>query len=97
MRPDLVLVVGTSLRVPAVRQIVQYFGKSLVSDSGILVWLNTEGPRKSLNVNWDLLVQQDCQMVAKELILQLNCMQQPIKHMRHFKHFSKLNQFNHFL
>ena len=70
-RPDLMLVVGTSLRVPAVRQIVQDFEKSLVSDSGILVWLNTEGPRKSLNVNWDLVVQQDCQMVAKELNLQL--------------------------
>ncbi|KAI5808814.1 Sir2 family histone deacetylase Hst4 [Peziza echinospora] len=66
-RPDAIVVVGTSLKVPGIKRIVREMCKS-VQDirGGITVWINEDEPPlgKELEGAFDLIVKGDCEMVA---------------------------------
>jgi NAD-dependent histone deacetylase SIR2 len=67
-RPDAVIVVGTSLKVPGVKRIVREMCQS-VRDyrGGISVWLNESDPPSSREYSglFDLVVRGDCEKVAQ--------------------------------
>ncbi|KAJ9607857.1 hypothetical protein H2200_007936 [Cladophialophora chaetospira] len=67
-RPDCVIVVGTSMQIPAVRRIVHEMCQ-IVRDrrEGTTVWINRDPvPRgKDLEDCWDLIVTGDCDEVAR--------------------------------
>ncbi|EAW07783.1 putative SIR2 family histone deacetylase (Hst4) [Aspergillus clavatus NRRL 1] len=66
-RPDALVVVGTSLKIPGVRRLV----KSLCSvirtrRNGVTMWINNEPPSgKEFEDCWDLMVKGDCEEVAR--------------------------------
>ncbi|KAK9591403.1 hypothetical protein V6Z98_002446 [Aspergillus fumigatus] len=66
-RPDALIVVGTSLKIPGVRRLV----KSLCSvirtrRNGVTMWINNEPPAgKEFEDCWDLMVKGDCDEVAR--------------------------------
>ncbi|KAF8475601.1 DHS-like NAD/FAD-binding domain-containing protein [Kalaharituber pfeilii] len=66
-RPDALVVVGTSLKVPGIKRIVREMCKS-VQDirGGVTVWINEDDPPlgKDLEGAFDLIVKGDCEKVA---------------------------------
>lgn len=67
-RPDAVVVVGTSMKIPGVRRIVSQMCK-IVRDrrEGTTIWINRDGipAGKDLEDCWDLIVKGDSDDVAK--------------------------------
>jgi NAD-dependent histone deacetylase SIR2 len=67
-RPDAVIVVGTTLKVPGVRRIVREMC-GVVRDrrGGVTVWINNDPPpvSKDLQDCWDIIVKGRCDEVAK--------------------------------
>jgi len=65
-RPDAIIVVGTSLKVPGVKRIVQEMCKT-VRDyrGGVSVWVNEHDPPPAKDYNFDLVVRGDCEEVAR--------------------------------
>jgi NAD-dependent histone deacetylase SIR2 len=67
-RPDAVIVVGTTLKVPGVRRIVREMC-GVVRDrrGGVTVWINNDPPpvSKDLQDCWDIVVKGKCDEVAK--------------------------------
>jgi len=67
-RPDAVIVVGTSMKIPAVRRIVHEMCK-IVRDrrEGTTIWINRDPvpPGKDLEDCWDLIVKGDSDEVAR--------------------------------
>ncbi|KAH0551463.1 hypothetical protein GP486_007321, partial [Trichoglossum hirsutum] len=67
-RPDAVIVVGTSLKVPGVRRIVREMcGVVRAKRDGIAIWINNdpEPLGKEFENCWDLVVRGDCEEVAR--------------------------------
>jgi NAD-dependent histone deacetylase SIR2 len=64
-RPDALIVVGTTLKVPGVKRIVKEMC-SMVRDrkDGLTVWLNNDPPPPGKDYAWDLVVQGPCDAVA---------------------------------
>ncbi|KAK9237911.1 DHS-like NAD/FAD-binding domain-containing protein [Lipomyces kononenkoae] len=62
-RPDGMLVVGTSLKVPGVRRIVKEMSSAVHAANGMVVWINEEDPpaAKMLENCFDLILKGDCQ------------------------------------
>jgi NAD+-dependent protein deacetylase SIR2 len=71
-RPDAVIVVGTSLKVPGVKRIVKEMcGVTRGRKSGVTIWIN-HGPEPTgiqFDDCWDLVVRGDCEEVAKNAML----------------------------
>ncbi|KAI5855970.1 Sir2 family histone deacetylase Hst4 [Tricharina praecox] len=64
-RPDALIVVGTSLKVPGVKRIVQEMCKSVRGfRGGVSVWVNNHDPPSAKDYNFDLVVRGDCEKVA---------------------------------
>lgn len=67
-RPDAIIVVGTSMKIPAVRRIVHEMC-SIVRDrrEGTAIWINRDPvpSGKDLENCWDLIVKGDCDEVAR--------------------------------
>jgi len=64
-RPDALIVVGTSLKVPGVKRIVQEMCKSVRGfRGGVSVWVNNHDPPLAKDYNFDLVVRGDCEKVA---------------------------------
>lgn len=65
-RPDAVIVVGTSVKVPGVRRIVQEMCATVRDrkDGGLAVWINQDLPPKQFDKCFDIIVQSDCDWVA---------------------------------
>jgi NAD+-dependent protein deacetylase SIR2 len=67
-RPDCVIVVGTSMKIPAVRRIVHEMC-SIVRDrrEGTTIWINRDPPPpgKDLENCWDLIIKGDSDKVAE--------------------------------
>jgi NAD+-dependent protein deacetylase SIR2 len=67
-RPDAVIVVGTSMKIPTVRRIVHEMC-SIVRDrrEGTTIWINRDPipSGKDLENCWDLIVKADCDEVAR--------------------------------
>ncbi|EED24096.1 SIR2 family histone deacetylase (Hst4), putative [Talaromyces stipitatus ATCC 10500] len=66
-RPDTVIVVGTSLKIPGVRRLVKSLCKVVRSRrNGIAMWINNEPPvGKEFEDCWDLIVKGNCEEVAR--------------------------------
>lgn len=68
VNPDTLLIVGTSLQIPGVRQIVKQFVTKIRSKKGFIIWINNELPNQSLRNlmdGCDLFVIGDCQNIPK--------------------------------
>ncbi|KAK9378248.1 DHS-like NAD/FAD-binding domain-containing protein [Kockiozyma suomiensis] len=70
-RPDALLVVGTSLKVPGVRRIVKEMAEAVHLTGGQVIWMNEEEPPaiKMLENSFDLVLKGDCQNIP-DLIAQ---------------------------
>lgn len=70
-RPDAVIVVGTTLKVPGVKRIVQEMcGTVRDRRDGLTVWINTEdAPPIGKALEWDLIVKGPCDEVARHAAL----------------------------
>ncbi|KAJ8097770.1 DHS-like NAD/FAD-binding domain-containing protein [Lipomyces tetrasporus] len=64
-RPDGMLVVGTSLKVPGVRRIVKEMSSAVHAGSGMVVWINEQDPpaAKMFENCFDLILKGDCQEI----------------------------------
>jgi NAD-dependent histone deacetylase SIR2 len=64
-RPDALIVVGTTLKIPGVRRIVKEMcGVVRSRRGGLTVWINTTAPPPGKDYDWDLVVQGPCDRVA---------------------------------
>ncbi|KAF2094469.1 DHS-like NAD/FAD-binding domain-containing protein, partial [Rhizodiscina lignyota] len=65
-RPDAVIIVGTTLKVPGVRRIAREMC-SVVRDrrDGLTVWINNDNPPIGKDLEWDLIVKGPCDEVAR--------------------------------
>ena len=71
-RPDAVLVVGTSLKIPGVRRIVREMcGVTRARKNGITIWVNQDPVpvSKDFDSCWDIVVKGDCDEVARRAAL----------------------------
>ena len=69
LRPDAVIVVGTSMEIPGVKRIVREMcGVVRGRKDGVAVWINRGPPpiAKEFDDCWDLVVAGDCDRVAKQ-------------------------------
>ncbi|KAI9674708.1 MAG: hypothetical protein M1817_001611 [Caeruleum heppii] len=69
-RPDAVIVVGTSLKVPGVRRIVREMcGVVRSRRGGVAIWINNapEPVGREFENCWDLVVKGDCDQVAERV------------------------------
>lgn len=66
-RPDALIVVGTSLKIPGVRRLVKSLCQVIRSRrNGTTMWINNEAPvGKEFEDCWDLVVTGDCEEVAR--------------------------------
>lgn len=66
-RPDALIVVGTSLKIPGVRRLVKSLCHVIRSRrNGMTMWINNEPPvGKEFESCWDLMVKGDCDKVAE--------------------------------
>ncbi|KAL6239828.1 NAD-dependent protein deacetylase hst4 [Aspergillus navahoensis] len=66
-RPDALIVVGTSLKIPGVRRLVKSLCSVIRSRrNGVTMWINNEPPSgKDFEDCFDLLVKGDCEEVAR--------------------------------
>ncbi|KAF4947590.1 hypothetical protein FSARC_13935 [Fusarium sarcochroum] len=65
--PDAVLVVGTALKIPGTRRLVQEMCKATRKrENGITIWINTQSAPKSAGLRdcWDIVVKADCDKIA---------------------------------
>lgn len=68
-RPDAIIVVGTSMKIPGVRRIVREMcGVVRGRRDGVAIWINhgPEPPGKEFEDCWDLIVRGDCDEVARQ-------------------------------
>jgi NAD-dependent protein deacetylase SIR2 len=66
-RPDALIVVGTTLKIPGVKRIVKEMcGVVRGRRDGLTVWMNMDEPPVSKDFEWDLIVRGPCDRVAQE-------------------------------
>lgn len=65
--PDVVLVVGTSLKVIGARRLVVELCRSAKARAGLTVWIGKDEPPSNLRFPFDLLFHGDCDEVASLL------------------------------
>ncbi|ORY62101.1 DHS-like NAD/FAD-binding domain-containing protein, partial [Pseudomassariella vexata] len=66
-RPDALIVVGTSMKIPGVRQIVKDMSKIVrARRDGIVAWINLDGEPNGVDLKdcWDLVVRGKCDDIA---------------------------------
>ena len=83
-RPDALVVVGTSMKIPGVRRIVREMcGVVRGRRDGLTVWINQDGPPMGREFEdcWDLIVRGPCDEVAKQWALSQQ--QQPQRQLEH--------------
>ncbi|KOH01034.1 NAD-dependent histone deacetylase HST4 [Saccharomyces eubayanus] len=69
-RPDCLIVVGTSLKIPGVKNICRQFAAKVHANKGIVLYLNTSMPPKNILDSLkfvDLIVLGDCQHITSLL------------------------------
>ncbi|KAK0659958.1 NAD-dependent protein deacetylase hst4 [Lasiodiplodia hormozganensis] len=73
-RPDAVIVVGTTLKVPGVRRITREMVNTVRDrKDGLTVWINNEPEPKGVDLEncWDLVVRGPCDAVARQAALRI--------------------------
>ncbi|CAN6598124.1 NAD-dependent histone deacetylase Hst3p [Trichomonascus vanleenenianus] len=66
-RPDALVVVGTSMKIPGIRRMVKELSQAVHAAKGVVVWMNIEPPT-SLGKEaeaFDFIVKGDCQLVPQ--------------------------------
>jgi NAD-dependent histone deacetylase SIR2 len=64
-RPDALIVVGTTLKVPGVKRIVKEMcGVVRDRKDGCTIWINSDPPPPGKDYEWDIVVQGPCDTVA---------------------------------
>lgn len=64
-RPDCLIVVGTTLKIPGVKRIVKEMGAIVRGRrDGLTIWVNMDGPPPSKDYEWDLIVKGPCDKIA---------------------------------
>jgi NAD-dependent histone deacetylase SIR2 len=64
-RPDCLIVVGTTLKIPGVKRIVKEMGAIVRGRrDGLTIWVNMDGPPPSKDYEWDLIVKGPCDHIA---------------------------------
>ncbi len=58
--PEVVFVVGTTLKVPGARRLVTEICRAVTAEGGLTVWINKDAPPSGLKVTWDLAFHGDC-------------------------------------
>lgn len=70
-RPDGLIVVGTSLKIPGVRRMVREMSQAVHASKGATVWMNIDDPpqitKREFKGCFDLIVKGDCQIIPKLL------------------------------
>ncbi len=69
-RPDGLVVVGTTLKIPGVKRLVRELSHAVHAAKGGVIWLNVEEPRinkKEFENCFDLIVKGDCQLIPQLL------------------------------
>ncbi|SCU89466.1 LAME_0E03686g1_1 [Lachancea meyersii CBS 8951] len=67
-KPDCLIIVGTTLKIPGVRTMCKQFARQVHDSRGIVVWINTDLPAKTLEdfvECIDLIIVGNCQMVSE--------------------------------
>lgn len=65
-RPDALIVVGTTLKIPGVKRIVKEMGAIIRGRrDGLNVWINMDDPPVHKDYEWDIVVRGPCDRVAK--------------------------------
>lgn len=65
-RPDALIVVGTTLKVPGVKRIAREMCKTVRDrKNGLAVWVNNDPPPPGKEFEWDLVVEGPCDEVAR--------------------------------
>lgn len=64
-RPDALIVVGTTLKIPGTKTMVREMSKA-IGNRGHVIWLNTcDAPGGEFEDVWDFVIKGDCQEVAR--------------------------------
>lgn len=70
-KPDGLIVVGTTLKIPGVRRIVREMSQAVHAAKGATVWMNIDDPpqisKREFEGCFDLIVKGDCQIVPQLL------------------------------
>ncbi|KAK2754262.1 hypothetical protein FQN54_007141 [Arachnomyces sp. PD_36] len=69
-RPDALIVVGTSLKIPSVRRIVREMSRAVRSrKNGVTMWVNQDSlpVGKEFQDCWDLVIKGECDQVARHV------------------------------
>lgn len=70
-RPDALIVVGTSLKIPGVRRMVREMSQAVHAARGCSVWMNIDDPSalssREFDSCFDLIVKGDCQLIPQLL------------------------------
>ncbi|KAI5284293.1 hypothetical protein KEM54_001454 [Ascosphaera aggregata] len=66
-KPDALIVVGTSMKIPGVRRIVKEMGNVVRKGrkDGVTIWINRDGETSGKDFEWDLVVKGECDEVAR--------------------------------
>ncbi|KAA8910658.1 hypothetical protein TRICI_004077 [Trichomonascus ciferrii] len=69
-RPDGLIVVGTTLKIPGVKRIVREMAQAVHAAKGAVVWMNIDDPPQFYNMKefentFDLIVKGDCQIIPQ--------------------------------
>lgn len=67
-RSDVLLVVGTSLQIPGVIDIIKVVGQEVKNSGGHVIFLDLRDPPVRLANLFTLCIKSDCQEIAKELM-----------------------------
>ena len=66
-RPDGLIVVGTTLKIPGVRRLVREMSQAVHAAKGATVWMNIDDPpqisKREFEGCFDLIVKGDCQII----------------------------------
>ena len=62
--PDMVIVVGTGLKVPGARRLIREFCRSVKSRGGLAIWINKHPVPSGLKGYFDFTFQRDCDDVV---------------------------------
>lgn len=65
--PEILFVVGTTLKVPGARRLVTELCRAAKTQGGFTVWINKDAPPSGLKLPLDLILQGDCDKVASLL------------------------------
>jgi len=65
--PDLVIIIGTSLKVPGARRLAKELCCTTKASGGTTAWINKEAAPSGLNITFDFVIRAGCDDVVSGL------------------------------